>query len=474
MARKNTPPPNDLVLCLSTAEVRKTLLRVNPRKAAGPDGIPGRVLRECADQLTNVLTDVFNISLATTVVPTCFKTTTIIPVPKKPTVTCLNDYRPVALTSTIMKCFERLVMRHIKSQLPATLDPMQFAYRPNRSTDDAINTAIHLALSHLDQKDTYVRMLFIDFSSAFNTIIPQQLITKLGELGLNTTLCNWVLDFLVGRPQAVRIGSKTSSTTILNTGAPQGCVLSPLLFTLLTHDCAATHSSNHIIKFADDTTVVGLISGGNEAPYREEVAQLSNWCTDNNLSLNVDKTKELVIDFRRTLHKHNPLCINNLPVQIVQSTKFLGIHITDDLSWTLNTTHITKKAQQRLYFLRRLRKANLPTSILTTFYRGTIESILSGAITAWFGNCTAADRKALQRIVRTAEKITGVSLPPLSDIYSSRCLRKARNIIRDTSHPSHGLFTLLPSGRRFRSITARTSRMGKSFFPQAVRLLNNL
>ncbi|KAL2088686.1 hypothetical protein ACEWY4_015585 [Coilia grayii] len=120
-------------------------------------------------------------------------------------------------------------------------------------------------------------------NSAFNTIIPQQLITKLGELGLNTTLCNWVLDFLVGRPQAVRIGSKTSSTTILNTGAPQGCVLSPLLFTLLTHDCAATHSSYHIIKFADDTTVVGLISGGNEAPYREEMAQLSNWCTDNNL-----------------------------------------------------------------------------------------------------------------------------------------------------------------------------------------------
>ncbi|KAL2095521.1 hypothetical protein ACEWY4_007669 [Coilia grayii] len=143
-------------------------------------------------------------------------------------------------------------------------------------------------------------------------------------------------------------------------------------------------------------------------------------------------------------------------------------------SWTLNTTHITKKAQQRLYFLRRLRKAHLPTSILTTFYRGTIESILSGAITVWFGNCNAADRKALQWIVRTAEKITGVSLPPLADIHSTRCLRKAKNIVKDSTHPSHGLFTLLPSGRRFRSINARTSRMGKSFFLQAVRQLNSL
>ena len=76
-------------------------------------------------------------------------------------------------------------------------------------------------------------MLFIDFSSAFNTIIPQQLIQKLDRLGMNTTLCNWLLDFLTGRPQAVRVGGNTSSTITLNTGAPQGCVLSPLLFTSL-------------------------------------------------------------------------------------------------------------------------------------------------------------------------------------------------------------------------------------------------
>ncbi|XP_059849380.1 uncharacterized protein LOC132407102 [Hypanus sabinus] len=91
-------------------------------------------------------------------------------------------------------------------------------------------------------------------------------------LGLNTSLCNWILDFLTGRPQSVRIGSSISNTITMSTGPPpQGCVLSPLLFTLLTHDCAATHSSNHIIRFADDTTVVGLISNNDESAYREEV-----------------------------------------------------------------------------------------------------------------------------------------------------------------------------------------------------------
>ncbi|KAK3539371.1 hypothetical protein QTP70_003858 [Hemibagrus guttatus] len=190
------------------------------------------------DQLADVFTDIFSISLSSTIVPTCLKTTTIIPVPKKSPVSCLNDYRPVVLTPIIMKSFKRLVLRHIKNLLPPSLDTMHFAYRPNRSTYDAISTTLHLALTYLDNKDTYVRMLFIDFSSAFDTIIPQHLIEKLSLLGTNTSLCSWILDFLTGRPQSVRIKNSVSSTTTLSIGAPQGCVLSPLLFTLLTHDCA--------------------------------------------------------------------------------------------------------------------------------------------------------------------------------------------------------------------------------------------
>ncbi len=292
-AQKLPTPPNDQALCLSPADIRKTLSRINPRKAAGPDNIPGRVLKDCAEQLTDVLTDIFNTSLSQAVIPTCLKSTTIIPVPKKSPVSCLNDYRPIALTPIIMKCFERLVMHNIKTSIPNTLDPLQFAYRPNCSTDDAISSTLHLALTHLENKDSYVRMLFIDFSSAFNAIIPQQLINKLSLLGLNNSLCNWILDFLTGRPQSVRVGHNTSSTTTLSTGAPQGCVLSPLLFTLLTHDCTAKFSSNHIIKFADDTSVVGLISNNDETHYREEVAQLAEWCGANNLSLNVEKKRRL-------------------------------------------------------------------------------------------------------------------------------------------------------------------------------------
>ena len=125
-----------------------------------------------------------------------------------------------------MKCFEMLVMAHINTIIPETLDPLQFAYRPNRSTDDTISIALYTALSHLDKRNTYVRMLFIDDSSGFNTIVPSNFINKLRTLGLNTSLCNWILDFLTSRPQVVRVGNNTSATPIFNTGATQGCVLS--------------------------------------------------------------------------------------------------------------------------------------------------------------------------------------------------------------------------------------------------------
>ncbi len=436
-AQKLPTPPHDQVLCLSATDVRKTLSRINPRKVAGPDNIPGRVLKDCAAQLTDVLTDIFNTSLSQAVVPICLKSTTIIPVPKKSPVSCLNDYRPIALTPIMMKCFERLVMQKIKNSLPNTLDPLQFAYRLNRSTDDAISSTLHLALTHLENKDSYVRMLFIDFSSAFNTIIPQQLINKLNLLGLNNSLCNWILDFLTGRPQSVRVGHNTSSTTTLSTGAPQGCVLSPLLFTLLTHDCTAKFSSNHIIKFADDTTVVGLISNNDETHYREEVAQLAEWCGANNQSLNVEKTKEVVMDFRRrNSTDHPPLTIDSSTVERISSTKFLGVHITEDLTWTTNTMSLSKKKQQHLHFLRRLKRASLPPPILTTFYRGTTESVLTSCITVWYGNCSAADLTTLQRTVNTAAKIIGAPLPSILDILLARCSRKTNSIVKDPTPPT--------------------------------------
>ncbi len=148
-AKTNPPADSSHILMVEEHDVRRTLRAVKPRKATGPDGVPGQVLRDCASQLAGVFTKIFNRCLS---IPSCLKTSIIIPIPKKNTISCLNDYRPVALTPIIMKCFEKLVRTYIVSTLQPSFDPYQFAYRANRSTEDAITTALHSALCHLDQR----------------------------------------------------------------------------------------------------------------------------------------------------------------------------------------------------------------------------------------------------------------------------------------------------------------------------------
>ncbi len=373
---------SDHVFTLSEDEVRRELRRVNVRKAAGPDGITGRVLRSCADQLAGLFTSIFNESLATSVVPTSFKKSVIISVPKNSKPSCLNDYRPVALTSTVMKVFERLLKKHICSSIPATLDPLLFAYWPNRSTDDAISQVLHSSLTHIDSTNgNYVRLLFIDYSSAFNTIVPTKLALKLSDLGLNTSLCDWIQDFLTARPQVVKVDQFTSNSITLNIGAPQGCVLSPLIYSLYTHDCVSSHSSTSIIKFADYTVVLGLINNSDEAAYLDEVERLTSWCQDNCLSLNVSKTKELIVDFRKRQQRpYTPLMISGTPVDRVSSFKYFGVNISEDLTWTTHIQTQVKKARQRLYHLRQLRKFRDSPTIQKNVYSGAIESVLTQCI----------------------------------------------------------------------------------------------
>ncbi|KAI2646744.1 putative RNA-directed DNA polymerase from transposon BS [Labeo rohita] len=147
------------------------------------------------------------------------------PVPKKPKIRGINDYRPVAITSV-------------------------FAYRANRSVDDAVNMGLHYILQHLDKPGTYARTLFVDFSSAFNTIIPDILQNKLSQLSVPTSICQWITSFLTDRQQLVRLGKLTSGTRTISTGAPQGCILSPLLFSLYTNYCTSKDPSVKLLKFA--------------------------------------------------------------------------------------------------------------------------------------------------------------------------------------------------------------------------------
>eukprot|EP00061_Rhincodon_typus_P004898 g23690.t1 len=170
------------------------------------------------------------------------------------------------------------------------------------------------------------------------------------------------------------------------------------------------------------------------------------------------KLKKLIIDFRKKGGEHAPICINGAEVEREDSIKFLGVTITDNLSWISHKDAMVRKAQQYFFFLRQLRKFGMSTGTFTNFYRCTIESILSRCITAWYGNCPPQDRKKLQNVACIAQTITEANLPSMDSIYTARHLRKAANIIEDPLHPSHDLPQPLPSGRRYRSLNTCTSR----------------
>ncbi len=227
-----------------------------------------------------------------------------------------------------MKSFERLVLAYLKASTEPLLDPLQFAYRANRSVDDAVNIRLHYVLQHLGRPGIYVRNRFVDFSSAFNTIISNCLLPKLTQLSVPTSFCQWMNSFLTDRQQLVRMGKYTFSTRTISTGAPQGCVLYPLLFSLYTNDCTSKDPSVKLLKFADDTTLIGLIQDGDESAYRQEVKELAVWCSLNNLELNMLKTVEM--DIKRNPPALPPLIIMNSTATAV-SFRFLGTTISQDL-----------------------------------------------------------------------------------------------------------------------------------------------
>ncbi len=275
--------------------------------------------------------------------------------------------------------------------------------------------------------------------SAFNTIVPSKLIIKLRDLWLNIALCDWILNFLMGRPQAVEIGNTTSWL-----GTPQGGVLSPLLYSLFTHNCIAPHSSNTIVpgqqppsqrqqnKRAD--------CGQQEATGRRTRPPLQQWGYSG-------ESQELQVP--QGSHPHN-------------------------LTWTHHTNTIIKTVRQQFIFLHRLWRLNMDSRILYNFYRCTIERILTGCITAWYGSCTTLNRKALQRVEKTAhhQVDTAIHGGPLHPAVKEEG-RRSTGSLKTTTTPATNCSACCHLADGTAASSPSTTRLRDSFIPQAIILLNS-
>ena len=306
-------------------------------------------------------------------------------------------------------------------------------YMPNRCVDDATATLLHKMYLHTDRACNYSRVMFIDFSSAFNTIQPHILLQKLCKMDVNPYLIRWIYEYLSNRVQYVKLQTTVSDKILTSTGAPQGCVLSPLLFSLYTNDCIGHDENCLLLKYADDTVIIGNIRQSDETLYRATVSRFVSWCEENYLHLNVCKTKEMIVGFGKG-QTYDDIHINGQKVETVNKYKYLGTIIDDRLTMSANVHNLYAKGVKRMNFVRLLSKLQIDKFILTLFYRSILESVITFGIVCWFNNTTKKDLHKLERIVKMASKF-GIPTTDLHSLYTVKLSAFTNKVMQDSNHP---------------------------------------
>ncbi len=204
-------------------------------------------------------------------------------------------------------------------QVEQHLDPFQFAYRAGRGVEDAVITLLLFLYKHLEGLKTHARLLFVDFLSAFNTIQPFLLAERLiNHCKLDPNLIGWIMDLLTNRSQCVKVNGAFSIVLLSTTVSPQGCCLSPFLYILYTKECRSNFNNRNNLKFADDTVIISPLEG-NEMGHGQVVDDFVAWCDKSFLLLNVSKTKDMIIDFRKSQRSPLSTVIKAADIEIVES-----------------------------------------------------------------------------------------------------------------------------------------------------------
>jgi hypothetical protein len=262
---------------------------------------------------------------------------------------------------------------------------------------------------------------------------------------------------------------------IVNTGSPQGCVLSAFLFIVYTNDMCLNNEKCKVIKYADDTAILGLVTHADETDYRDSITFVNEWCENNFLQLNVTKTKELVFNFRKTV-MIEPVAIDNVEVEIVRSYKYLGVAIQNDLKWNVHIDSQIKKANKGMYQVRCLRNLNVNSQLICLLYNALVASVLHYSISSWYSSCSMYLKNDIFRIERRVHRMLchdDTDRVELSDcVHRRKSLCLAHKIVNDINHPLNKYFKILPHGR-YSSIVCKTNGFLHTFVPTAVRQLNN-
>ena len=479
-------PAVDQVPYIEPHEVCEKLLVINASKTCGPDNIPGRLLKEFAHLFAEPVAKIFNMSLASGIVPNIWKDSHITPIPKVKQPTDEGDTRPISLTPCLSKVLEDFVVRWIISDVRNNIDAQQFGSLKGSSTTYCLLDMLHCWFSHLDSTGHFLRICFLDFSKAFDRIGHNILIQKLVDIGVRRSLIPWIVNFLSGRRQRVKLAEAVSCWLPVTAGVPQGTKLGPILFLIMVNDlqCGSGRSGNW--KFVDDVTISeGLLRNGEPSVIQSDLTSIATWASNNLMKLNAKKCKEMQICFFRSKPELPHLCVEDQILECVPSHKVLGLIIQDDLKWNEHISMIVTKASKRLHILR-----TIPPHDLITIYYALIRSTLEYCCTVWHCGLPMYLSEQVEKIQKRALRIIlpgrsygeaqeMLQCPRLDIRRGELCEKTMKNIALGSRLSSHLTLTSenehvynLRNFKQFASFKCRTDRFGNSFFPSMISVLN--
>ena len=271
----NEPPPQILnEINFSELEVFAALRSLNPDKALGPDGIPGRILKETAKQIAPSLTLLFNKSLHSAVVPGKWKLANVVPVFKRGIKEHVQNYRPISLLCIVSKVLERCISNNIWEHLQEIMNDHQHGFMPGRSSTSQLVGVLDKIGKVLDRGEQ-IDVIYLDMTKAFDKFNHELLINKLRRFGFKTNLLKqtyyyWFQSYLYHRRQQVTVLGSTSSSLPVTSGVPQGSILGPTLFLLYVNDLPDAVTSSTIATFADDTKLFKRIASNTDSNKLQE------------------------------------------------------------------------------------------------------------------------------------------------------------------------------------------------------------
>jgi len=364
--------PNDSVKfefgATTTVEVNSRLKKLNSKSAPGSIGIEANVFKECSDELTPIICELFNLCLKQNSIPHEWKTSHITPIYKgKGNKSSLENYRPISIISPLSKVFESVIGAKMRFYFESKniLHQDQNGFREGRSCHLALNTIIDFGKKNLDKKN-HVIAVFLDLSKAFDTIDHELLLQKLDKYGFSLNALKMIENYLSNRNSIVNFNGSKSKSEILKCGVPQGSILGPLLFIIFINDLCHILTRSNKCLFADDTTLV--ISGKNIADLttalESDLKSISEWLKHNRLLLNVSKSNAMIFKWR--YQRQIDILNTNLDAQLKPEikcndeqipfvTKFtlLGVVLDEYLTFDLHTISLCSKVNWKISVLKK-------------------------------------------------------------------------------------------------------------------------